>query len=267
MRRSSASQPARFAFLDSPRPLAFAHRGADIDGLENSLRSFESVLKLGYRYLETDVRSTSDGAAVVFHDKSLDRVTDQRGQLARLDWATVSRARIGGREPIPLLEDLLGSFPEARVNIDVKTRGAILPTVQAIKRTRSLDRVCVASFSDYRVNAVRSVLGPQLCTSFAPRGAFALWRASRAGRLSSWPHFPIPAGVPCAQLPPTISGISVVDERLVAAAHDRGIQVHVWTLNDRMSMENFLAMGVDGIVTDEAELLREVLQQRGQWPA
>ncbi|MFD9130057.1 glycerophosphodiester phosphodiesterase, partial [Kitasatospora sp. NPDC059571] len=107
-------------FLDHPGPLAFAHRGGDLGHPENSLAAFEAAVALGYRYLETDVHATRDGVLVAFHDSRLDRVTDATGAVAELPWDTVGRARIGGTEPVPLLEDLLGAFPAARFNIDVK---------------------------------------------------------------------------------------------------------------------------------------------------
>ena len=85
-------------FLDAPVPVAFSHRGFAPDGGENSMAAFERAVALGYRYLETDVRVTSDGVALAFHDSTLDRVTDQRGRVADLPWAQVRHARIDGRE-------------------------------------------------------------------------------------------------------------------------------------------------------------------------
>lgn len=250
----------RYAFLDAPTPLAFAHRGAPGDGLENSLSAFEGVLDLGYRYLETDVRATADGVVVAFHDPTLDRVTDRTGHIADLPYREVARARIGGVAPIPRLEDLLGEFPDIRVNIDVKVPAAVRPVIDVITRTGALDRVCVAAFSDARVAAVRAALGPRLCTSLGPRGVLRL-------RLASYGRFrgPVDGSAGCAQVPPRAGPVRVVDGRFLAAAHRRGLQVHVWTLNDAASIHAMLDLGVDGVMTDDAALLREVLLARGQW--
>src|SRR5215467_10774134 len=127
-------------FLDLPRPLAFAHCGGAAHNPENSWRAFEHAVSLGYSYLETDVHATADGVLVAFHDRTLDRVTDSTGAIARLPYAEVSRARICGTQPIPLLEDILGTWPHARVNIDIKDEPAIGPLLSALHRTKAWDR-------------------------------------------------------------------------------------------------------------------------------
>jgi glycerophosphoryl diester phosphodiesterase len=106
-------------YLDHPRPLAFAHRGGARHQPENSWRAFDYAVRLGYSYLETDTRSTADGQLIAFHDAELDRVTDRTGPVSKLTWKQVSAARINGTEEIPLLEDLIGSFPGLRFNIDL----------------------------------------------------------------------------------------------------------------------------------------------------
>ncbi len=107
-------------FLDHPRPVAFAHRGGAAHAPENSWRAFEHAVGLGYRYLETDVQATADGVLVAFHDRTLDRVTDLPGRIAGCRTPKSPAARIDGTEPIPLLEDLLGAWPDVRFNVDVK---------------------------------------------------------------------------------------------------------------------------------------------------
>src|SRR5260370_7209316 len=111
---------ARTDFLDHPRPLAFAHRGGAAHFAENSWRAFEHAVKLGYAYLETDTHATSDGVLVAFHDKTLDRVTDRTGAIARLKASEVAAARIGGTEPIPPPQNLPPASPNVRFNIPVK---------------------------------------------------------------------------------------------------------------------------------------------------
>ena len=247
-------------FLDAESPIAFAHRGFAPDGAENSMAAFQRAVDLGYRYLETDVRVTADGVALAFHDGTLDRVTDRTGRIAALPWAEVRRARIGGREPIPLLTELLAAWPDVRINVDVKAEHSIAPTVEAIRRTGTVKRVCVGAFSTRRIDAVRRALGPDLCTSLGPRAAMRL-RLPGGGQARRGPRL---TGR-CAQVPARIGWRIFIDARYLAAAHARGVPVHAWTVNEEAEMIRLLDIGVDGIMTDRADVLRDVLARRGQW--
>ncbi len=247
-----------FAFLDQPGPLAFAHRGGACDAPENTMPAFEQAVRLGYRYLETDVHVTADGVLVAFHDETLDRVTDRAGRIDQLPWGQVRHALVDGREPIVRFDELLASWPETRINVDPKHDGAVEALVAALHRADAVDRVCVGAFSDRRLARVRALAGPRLCTSLGPGGIARL-------RLASYgmPCGRLPA--PCAQVPLRHGRIPIVDRRFVAAAHRRGMPVHVWTVDDRAEMEHLLDLGVDGIMTDRPALLRQVLEGRGQW--
>ncbi|WP_432028104.1 glycerophosphodiester phosphodiesterase [Streptomyces sp. 1222.5] len=251
--------PIRHPYLDHPGPLAFAHRGGAADGLENTVAQFRRAFETGYRYMETDVHATADGRLVAFHDTTLDRVTDGAGRIADLRWDDVRQARVGGREPVPLFEELLETFPEVRWNVDVKAEPALRPLLDLIERTDAWDRVCVGSFSEARVLRAQRLAGPRLATSFGTRGVLSL-------RLRSWG---LPAAVRrsavAAQVPEAQSGVPVVDQRFVRAAHARGLQVHVWTVNEPARMHRLLELGVDGIMTDHIDTLRKVMEDRGVW--
>jgi len=249
----------RFAFLDWPGPIPFAHRGGASEVPENTLPAFEHAVGLGYRYVETDVHVTADGVLLAFHDDVLDRVTDRTGMIADLPWSAVRAARVDGREPIPLLEDLLTAWPEVRVNIDPKHDAAAEPLAAAIVRTGCVDRVCVGAFSDRRIDVVKALVGPALCTSMGPREVARLVAASRGlpggGRLRS----------PCAQVPPNQGRMPLVTARFVDTAHRLGVQVHVWTVDDRDEMARLLDLGVDGVMTDRPQVLKDLLAERGTW--
>jgi glycerophosphoryl diester phosphodiesterase len=253
--------PARFAFLEAPTPIAMAHRGGAIEHLENTFPAFAACVDMGYRYLETDVRVTADGVLVVFHDPTLERVTDRSGRIEQLSWAEVSAARIGGREPIMKLEDLLGAWPDVRFNLDIKAAGVLAPLVRTVRRLGVADRICLGSFSDARIAAARRVFGPSVCTSLGPRGVAALRLSSYSPRAAGLVR--IQAG--CAQVPLQLGGRALVDERFIAAAHARGLQVHVWTVDTPEECTAMLDMGVDGVMTDRPAMLRELLEKRGQW--
>jgi glycerophosphoryl diester phosphodiesterase len=246
-------------YLDHPSTLAFAHRGGAADGIENTAAAFRRAADIGYRYFETDVHTTADGKLVAFHDTTLDRVTDASGKISALPWSEVQQARVGGKEPPALFEELLEEFPEARWNVDIKAEPALVPLVDLIRRASAWDRVCIGSFSEGRVARAMRLAGPRLATSYGVRGVMGL-------RLRS---YGIPAalrmGAVCAQVPESQSGIRVVDRRFVTATHERGLQVHVWTVNDADRMAALLDLGVDGIMTDHLETLRAVLTDRGVW--
>jgi len=258
-----------YEFLDHPGPIPFAHRGGARGYPENSMPAFQHAVDLGYRYLETDVHATCDGVLVAFHDRTLDRVTDRSGPIARLPYSAVARARIDGAEPIPLLEDVLGSWPQARVNIDIKDEPAIAPLLRALHRTRSWHRVGITSFSTRRLIQFRARLpiytDQRVCMTLGPRGIAAL-RARTAGRpLEMCTRFN-QAGVGCVQLPSGLGRLPLVTEAFVQGAHAHGLPVHVWTVNDPAEMERLLDLGVDGLFTDDLEALRRVLTTRGLWP-
>jgi len=248
-------------FLEWVGPVPIVHRGGAGEAMENSASAFSRAIELGYSYVETDVQATADGVLLAFHDRKLDRMTDARGRICDLSYAQVSRSRIGGVEPIPLLADLLADFPHVRFNIDAKHPGALRPLAQVLTSARALDRVCLASFSDRRLRWLRSALGPGLCTALGPREVGALKRSTVVGAAPV-----LPASAMCAQVPPRLGPLTLVDARFVQRAHDLGLAVHVWTVDAATEMDRLLDLGVDGVMTDRPEVLREVLTRRGQWP-
>lgn len=257
--------PLLHPYLDGPFPRAFAHRGwhlGELADMENSLAAFRRAVSEGYRYLETDVHATRDGVLVVLHDATLDRTTDGSGRVEQLDWAAVRTARVGGREPICRLEDLLEELPDALLNIDVKADSAVVPVLELLHRTGAWHRVCLASFSAARLQRLRRAAGPQLLTSLGTASVAAL-------RLRSMlPFLPLTARVRggLAQLPVRSRGIRVVDRTLLRHAHRLGLEVHVWTVDRAEEMETLLDIGVDGLLTDRPDLLRDVLRARRVWP-
>ncbi|MGK5678357.1 glycerophosphodiester phosphodiesterase [Actinoplanes sp. URMC 104] len=249
-----------FAFLDAPAPLAFAHRGGAADGDENTAEAFERAVKLGYRYVETDVHATTDGVPVVFHDATLDRVTAHAGRISSLTWADLQSVRVSGAALVPRLDDVLTSWPEIRFNVDMKSDAAVSPTVRTIRHTGAADRVLLASFSDRRLARARSLAGPTVATSLGVRSVARLRVASLIGL-----PLRLPPSAAAAQVPPRQGRFPVVDRRFVACAHRLGLQVHVWTIDDPAEMERLLDLGVDGIMTDRLPVLREVYEARGLW--
>lgn len=251
---------------DGPYPRALAHRGWHVDelaGMENSMSAFRRAVQEGYRYIETDVQATTDGVVVVQHDDVLDRTTDRQGVIAQLPWSEVSRANVGGRERIATLEAVLEELPTALLNVDVKADNAAGPVLRVLQRCNAWDRVCLASFSDARLARLRRFAGPKLITSMGPGTATALWAAGR------WPWLGTRRFVrgQMAQVPVRQGPLRVVDRRFVAVAHRLGLEVHVWTVDEENQMRALLDLGVDGIVSDRPDVLRDVLKSRDAWAA
>ncbi len=246
------------AYLDHPRPLAFAHRGGAAHNPENSWPAFEYAARLGYAYLETDARSTADGKLIAFHDADLGRVADRAGLVRQLTWNEVRAARIGGTEEIPLLEDLLGTFTGLRFNIDLKDEGTIAPLAGVLKRTASWDRVCVTSFSGARLIAAQRSLDRPVCLAVTPAAIAATRYLGYCGRWLA--RGQARSGALCAQVPRRIA-----TRGFIRRSHALGLDVHVWTLNTRQEIERALDLGADGVMTDDVVLLRDVLAGRGQW--
>ncbi len=248
---------AGWAFLDWEGPIAVAHRGGAAEQPENTMAAFAASVSLGYHYVETDVHATADGELLVFHDHTLDRVTDMTGEIATMPYAALRDARVGGA-PIPRLEDLLGAWPDLRVHIDAKHLQAAAPLVAAIDRTAAHDRVCIGAFSDRTVAALRRLSRGRICTWMGRAEILSLRLASLG--------LPAPRSVAgCTQVPVRQGRLPLLDRRFVATAHRRGVGVHAWTINDRPEMERLLGLGVDAILSDRPTLLKQVLMERGQW--
>lgn len=250
MERIAAPHP----YLDWDGPIAFAHRGGASDAPENTMPAFQYAVDLGYRYIETDVHVTLDGVLVAFHDSHLRRTCGIDARIGDLTFDQVSNARVNGVAPIPSLDELLATWPDLRVNIDCKSNAAEAALVAALRRHRALDRVCVGAFDDRRLRRLREVAGPELCTSLGPAGVARLL-------LVGGPTPPAQA----AQVPVKQGPLTVTTPSFIERAHQRGIHVHVWTIDDPAEMHRLLDLGVDGIMTDRPALLREVFEQRGVW--
>ena len=240
---------------------AIAHRGGSAENPENSLRAFRHAADLGFVEMETDVRGTRDGVAVVHHDATLDRTTDLLGRVRDMTWNQIRRARIHGLEPILRLEELLEAMPSARFTVDAKDAPAVPALVSALRRMgaahRIAERVTVGSFSGRRLAAVRRAV--EVPGSASPRQVFSVYRTRHRGspvRIDAW----------AVQVPPRCGRLHLLDDAFIAHAHRLGLEVHVWTIDDPTEMASLIDRGVDGIMTDRPTVLRQVLRDRGRWP-
>jgi glycerophosphoryl diester phosphodiesterase len=249
-------------FFGRAHPLALAHRGGAGEATENSPATFQRVIDLGYRWIETDVRATVDGHAVVFHDATLERTTDSAGSISALPWSHVRTVRLAdGEHPIRLV-DALRRWPDARFNVDVKSHDTVEPFLRAVAEADAWGRVCAAAFSTARLRQLRERAGTRLATSMGPSEVARLVLGAAPGR----PGRSRTGWAEAAQVPMAMGRLPIPTRRFIDRAHRAGVHVHVWTVDDAAQMQALLDLGVDGLVTDRPTVLREVLRSRGDWP-
>ncbi|HZC72525.1 MAG TPA: glycerophosphodiester phosphodiesterase family protein [Jatrophihabitans sp.] len=244
-------------YCDRPGPLAIAHRGGAGLAPENTMEAFRRSYHLGFRYLETDVRLTSDRQLVAFHDARLNRVTGASGPLRARTLVELTGLPALGGGPVQSLPALLAMFPRACFTLDVKHPAVIAPLAGLLNAGNLTSRICVAGARGRWLRELRARVGPELCTALSWRelGHLASRARGRYGE-AAFAHIPLRLG-----------RIPVFRDDLVARAHDAGIRAVVWTVNEPAIMHRLLDHGVDGIITDRPDLLREVLVARGQWHA
>ena len=235
--------------------MAIAHRGYSSRYPENTMAAFQAAVDMGFGYVETDVHATADNMIVAFHDETLNRVGNLDGAIPSMDWSEVRKVEIGS-ERIPRLREILDAWPELKVNIEPKHDGAVEPLLDELRKSNAWDRVCIGSFSSRRLRSIREAAGAKLCSSMGKDEVIRLWLAG----------FRLPVGqfaADCVQVPLSHRGIAVVTSNFINAAKNRNLPIHVWTINDRKEMNRLLDLGVDGIMTDRADDLKEAFRERG----
>ena len=235
------------------------------------MEAFSGAVGLGYRHLETDLRVTGDGVLVCLHDPTVDRTTNGAGAITEFTFEELSRLDAGFRHlgvdgrvfrgrgiRVPTLEEAVLAYPEVSFIVDLKTENLVGPLHELIERIGLHERLIVGSFSDRRLQEFREASGGRVATSTGATLARSWLVASRVGR-------GVTGEASALQLPRHSRGLRVIDRKLIESAHAHGLQVHVWTVNGRSEMGELLDLGVDGIITDRPDVLKEVLEGRGQW--
>ena len=257
------------AFLQGDRPLAFAHRGGSALWPENTIEAFRGALALGVTHLETDVHRTRDGEIVVFHDARLDRTTNGHGYIANFTFDELRRLDAGYRMSqdgrtfpfrgkglrIPTFAELCELDASMRINVELKAEGVDLPRAmwRFIEERSLQDRVLVAAAKHSLVAEFRRACGGAVATSASAREVTLFWAAARAGATRALAIDYDALQVPVAQGP-----LTVVTPSFVSQAHARGVQVHVWTIDDAEEMRRLAALGVDGLMSDRPDVLASV---------
>lgn len=260
MRRRGAD--ADRGFLSPAPPRVLAHRGLALRAPENTLLAFLHAVNAGVTHIETDVHGSADGVAMISHDPDLTRVAGRDVRVSQLTAAELRRVPLGDGQNYCSLADALDAFPTTRFNIDVKSADAVPGTVKAIRDLGATERVLIGSFSTKRRLAVVREL-PGVATSISAGGALPAAHAARAGAVRMLTR--LLADVDAVQLPSRVAGAAITTPRAIRNFHAAGVEVHIWTINDPAEMIRLLDMGVDGLVTDRADLaLPLVAERRGR---
>jgi glycerophosphoryl diester phosphodiesterase len=236
--------------LDFSRPLVFAHRGGSKIGPENTITAFDRGLAAGADGLELDVHLSRDAIPVVHHDSRLDRTTRAVGALKDR-----TASELAGLD-VPALGDVLARYPRTRMIVELKDASAALAraVVEDVRRAGAMEAVCLGSFSVKALRAARAC-EPAIATS---AGRFEV----RMALYRSWVHLS-PGRVPyqAFQVPETSGTTRVVSPRFVKLAHEAGLAVQVWTVDEPDDIRRLLDWGVDGIISDRPDLAVEVVRE------
>ena len=250
--------------------LVYAHRGAAAEEPENTLPSFRRALELGADALETDVHLTADGEIVAIHDpdgarttgvaRAVDAVT-----LAELEqWdagyafadATGARPFVGRGYRIPTLEQLLVELPPVRLNIDLKSEDPRLVTrfLEVVRRHDAEARVVAASFHGSVLAHLRG-RGWRGQSSLAQREFITFWL------LPSW--LGIRPAATRAQIPTHAGPLAFANRCTLRKLRRLGLEVDYWTINEPEQARRLVALGVDGIMTDDPGRIVPVVRAAG----
>ncbi|HJO32647.1 MAG TPA: glycerophosphodiester phosphodiesterase [Anaerolineales bacterium] len=247
-----------------------AHRGGAGLWPENTLYAFEHAAAMGIDMLEMDVRSSADDVLVLMHDSSVERTTNGMGAVRKLTFAELQALDAayhwsddGGQTyryrdkgiTVPTIADVFSALPEARMNIEMKTVQPSLATTLCalIQEHKVTERVLVASFNHLALQQFRAMC-PGVATSASEDEARAFFALNLAflGPIYSPEFYAL-------QVPEQRNGMRVLTPGFVRAAHDRGLEVHAWTINEENNMKRMSELGMDGIVTDYPDRLRNAL--------
>ena len=235
------------SFLDSEFQ-GFVHRGDTSIFLENTIEAFQSAVSSGYQYLETDLRETADGKIITFHDPNLKRITGANITISETKFSDIRMKRLPSRETIPTIDELLEEFPDSFFNMDLKVSHIEEKVLRKIYSHNALERVCLGSFNSRTIKKINA-LEPKILTSMGISQVIMykfFWKKTHSNLI---------------QIPTSRYGIKVVTKNFIDRLHKDGYKVHVWTINSESQMQTLIDLGVDGIMTDNASGLMNVMRQ------
>ena len=261
-------------FFNGPKPRLFAHRGASGEAPENTMAAFQRAVDLGSEYIELDVHASEDGQIMVFHDATIERTTNGLGAINNYSLAALQQLDAGYRfSPddgetlpfrasdviIPSLAEVLRDFSQVKFTVEIKQTDPPIEelVIAVLKHCGKSDDVIIASEHDTVLERARH-LAPEIPTNFGYNEVANFIQRVATVRLDDYQ----PPGQ-ALQIPPKYQDIPLVTEQTVAVAHQFGLEMHVWTINDPLQMTSLLDLGVDGIMSDFPGRLLDVAKGRG----
>lgn len=230
--------------------IGLSHRGNSKDFIENSFEAFNSVIQMGYEYIETDLRMTLDGEVIAFHDPDLKRLFNLDLLVKDLTFNEIANLFKEKNCRLLTLEDALKEFPHVNFNIDLKVKEAIQHSVKVVADLNSFDRVCFASFHSSHTKKVLH-LNQNAIVSMSMKDV-ALFKFFKIYNKR----------IKVIQIPIKWKGIKLLTRNLMQEAYKNNLLVHVWTVNDEVTINNLIDIGVNGIITDQPELLMKTMKER-----
>lgn len=247
----------RMTYLSPSEFRIFAHRGtSELGATENTIEAFRDALKNGCKYIETDVQCTKDGIVVAFHDSNLKRLCGVNRKVSQVSYADLVDLAKTANFEVSKFEDILAALPSAKFNVDFKSMSAVNPGVAAIIKQSAIDRVLVSSFDRRRRKSALRLL-PDVATS-ADSTTFLLFALATFLGLKRLVKRLL-SKVDALQIPTSYGPIRLTGKKLLKAAHENGVEVHYWVVNDVQTARELAGKGADGIVTDRCKLMTSEL--------
>jgi len=245
---------AKWTFSTDFFPIVVAHRGASSDRPENTLEAFGAALEAGAQAVEMDVRLTADGVPVVLHDPDVSRVTDGKGLVSELGLAELKRLDAsGGRGPsveIPTLREVL-DLVSGRAGVDLEIKNipgepafdprqpGLIAALGALDSAGFIGPVLISSFNPATIARSRE-LEPDV-----PTGLLTPARVRPAEALALVREEGHPWVLPAAEALKS-AGAAFVEE-----AHEGGVRVGTWVVDEAAEMELLFGWGVDAVATND----------------
>ena len=230
--------------------IGLSHRGNSKKFIENSYEAFNSVIQMGFKYIETDLRMTLDREVIAFHDPDLKRLFNLDLQVKDLTFNEISNLFREKKCSLLTLEDALKKFPEIHFNIDLKVNEVIEESIKVIADLDGFDRVCFASFySSHTEKVLKQNKNAIVSMGMKDVALFKFFKFHNKK-------------IKIIQIPLKWKGIKVMTKNLIQKANKSNLLVHAWTINERKTINYLIDIGVNGIVTDEPELLMKIMKER-----